>query len=437
VSRKRRLIAVASFLLFLAVLGEGAARLALALTGGGTSGLLALRLRKLGAATGKPPPAPGGDDAARQLTAGSSLHPFLGYVQTPMNANQAWLDLHHLPINAFGFIDNKPSLQHRSPQRLIVGVTGGSVAFFFGSEGAKQLRQRLAALPAFADRDIVVVRLALGGFKEPQQLATLSYLLALGGEFDVLINLDGFNEVALHPIEGAPVGAHPAYPRAWPFLVEADSSPDRLRALGAEAFWSERRARWATLLSGRIVDHFAVPALVWNAGDRVLSARLDAAQAAFRTIAERKQLSYSATGPHVEFASREEMFAALAALWEQSSLQLSRLCRANGIEYYHFLQPNQYVEGTKPMSAEERKVAVDAHPPYAPRVVAGYPLLKTAGARLVAAGVQFTDLTRVFAGVEAPLYRDTCCHLTAEGNVRLADAVADRIAAAHAARVAR
>jgi hypothetical protein len=84
------------------------------------------------------------------------------------------------------------------------------------------------------------------------------------------------------------------------------------------------------------------------------------------------------------------------------------------------------------MGTEERNLAVDPRSAYAPSVVAGYPLLRTAGARLGAAGVEFTDLTRVFSGVEAPVYRDTCCHLNLEGNTRLADAVADRIAAAHA-----
>jgi hypothetical protein len=53
-------------------------------------------------------------------------------------------------------------------------------------------------------------------------------------------------------------------------------------------------------------------------------------------------------------------------------------------------------------------------------VVAGYPLLQAAGARLVAAGVPFHDLTAVFRDHPEPLYVDTCCHVGHEGSRLLA-----------------
>jgi hypothetical protein len=421
------LIVGAFFLLVVASLAEVVSRLGLALIGNETSDFAGLGRRKEAVATGQIDDTPGGANAARLLTVGTSLHPFLGYVQTPRPVDRAWLDHHHLPINEQGFIDDKPSVQRRAAGRRIVGITGGSVAFFLGSEGVERLRERLAALPAFAGREIVFVRLALGGFKEPQQLATLAYLLSLGGEFDLLINLDGFNEVALYPAEGAPIGANPAYPRAWPRLIDASASPERLRALGAEGFWSHRRRRWATLFSGPALDRSAFATVLWGAGDRWLFRRVERAQEAFRTLAG--HLSYSATGPRIELTSSKEMFAALAAIWEHSSLQLANLCRANGIAYFHFLQPNQYLEGSKPMGSVERQLAIDPNSPHAASIAAGYPLLSAAGARLAAAGVEFTDLTQLFSSVEAPLYKDSYCHFNLEGNRRLADAIADRIAA--------
>ena len=65
-------------------------------------------------------------------------------------------------------------------------------------------------------------------------------------------------------------------------------------------------------------------------------------------------------------------------LWRDSSLQLARTCGANGIEYYHFLQPNQYFEGSKPLSAEEQRVAITEKLSYGSFVPAAYPLLQEA-----------------------------------------------------------
>ena len=43
----------------------------------------------------------------------------------------------------------------------------------------------------------------------------VSYLLTLGGEFDYLIALDGFNEIALYETQNKAAGVFPAFPRQW------------------------------------------------------------------------------------------------------------------------------------------------------------------------------------------------------------------------------
>lgn len=429
-TRGRKLLLWALLLLAVSASAEVASRLGLALFATNAGGLGRLRDDREIVAAGELDTLEGVARAASQLTAGTSLHPYLGFVQTPRPVAESWMNVHHLPINEFGFIDDKTPLQKRAPQRRIVAITGGSVAFFLGSEGALRLRSRLQALPDFAGREIVLVRLALGGFKQPQQLATLTYLLALGAEFDLLINLDGFNETALYPAESAALGAHPAYPRGWPQIVGAASAPERLRAVGAWAFWSTKRRTWAATFRGPVADRSALAALTWLAGDRWLLRNAEGAQATLRTLTDSGKPSFSAVGPPTSFADEEQLYRALSALWERSSLQLSKLCEANGIRYLHFLQPNQYFEGSKPMTAAERAVAIDPASPYVGSIGAGYPMLREAGGRLRSAGVDFNDLTQLFARHEVPIYVDRCCHLNLTGNELLADAVADRIAAA-------
>ena len=67
--------------------------------------------------------------------------------------------------------------------------------------------------------------------------------------------------------------------------------------------------------------------------------------------------SYGVTGPVWPIPDEASLYKFLAFLWKQSSLQMKHLCDAGGIRYAHFLQPNQYIEGSKPMTAAERKIA--------------------------------------------------------------------------------
>jgi hypothetical protein len=98
---------------------------------------------------------------------------------------------------------------------------------------------------------------------------------------------------------------------------------------------------------------------------------------------------------------------------------MKRLCDANGIAYAHFLQPNQYVEGAKPMTPRElRLIANPAF--YGTPVRLGYPELQRQGVALAQAGVAFRDLTRIFADVRDEVYADGCCHLNGDGYRRVA-----------------
>jgi hypothetical protein len=119
--------------------------------------------------------------------------------------------------------------------------------------------------------------------------------------------------------------------------------------------------------------------------------------------------------------------SALAAMWYRSSAQLDKVCRANGARYYHFLQPNQYLENTKQMSEAEEKIAIKRGHPYGHWVPVGYPWLIQYGAELRSSGVRFTDLTGVLKGHSEPLYKDSCCHLNDKGYAVVAEAMADAI----------
>ena len=119
----------------------------------------------------------------------------------------------------------------------------------------------------------------------------------------------------------------------------------------------------------------------------------------------------------------------IARNWGKSSVLLHNLMQTQGGLYFHFLQPNQYVAGSKPLGEQERKVAIHLVSPYRRPVEIGYPYLQAMGASLRGAGIWFEDLTPVFAGMDQELYNDNCCHLNNEGNLILARAIAAAIIA--------
>src|SRR5262249_19753720 len=145
--------------------------------------------------------------------------------------------------------------------------------------------REMRRIPELADKRLEFRHLALGGWKQPQQLFAVQYLLALGGELDVLIDLDGYNEVALYPTELAATEQPEAFPRAWAELVGNDFSPRRRAALGALAAAGERRAGWARALGTPALARSALATSVWWLGDRRLERSAAGALEEFHRVA--------------------------------------------------------------------------------------------------------------------------------------------------------
>jgi hypothetical protein len=339
------------------------------------------------------------------------VHPYLGFVQHPdLNPN----------TSPQGFPMNDPLPVSRAPHRLVVGVFGGSFAAGFSLDARDLL---VAALEPLG-REVVVVNLAAGGYKQPQQLLALAWALSLGSEFDIVLNIDGFNEVVLPVVNNLARGVNPYYPRAWDHRVAGFLTADSARRLASLTVAADSRAAWARRFLGWRLDRSVVMCVLWRARDLALErecARLarDLEEARAAGVA-----GFLAHGPPVDMPSDpDRLYDTLAGQWHTCSLQMHRLCEANGIRYYHFLQPNQYVEGSKPMRREERARAFDENHFYRPCVTRGYPWLRRHGAQLAAEGVRFTDLTMIFSGLERPIYIDDCCHVDRFGYKMIADEI--------------
>jgi hypothetical protein len=355
-----------------------------------------------------------------------ALHPYLGWVQDADDPNHILFGETSPEARELGFPNNPASpLQEADPDRLVVAVLGGSVAADFVRKGADVLAERLVQLPRFRGREPVILSLALPGYKQPQQLMALAYMLALGAHFDLVLNLDGYNELiaSVHNYEGK--GVFPAYPKRR-FERVGDLDAEVRLGLGEIAYVQEIRRERSLFFSLAPLRWSLTAGLVWKLQDRGLESRVAAAQERLGRgdPAER----YQARGPRRQFASSEALLEEVAALWGRSSRQMHALTRAHGSEYHHFLQPNQYLPDSKVLTAREREKAFRPGTRRDELIRGGYPLLQREGARLAGEGVHFHDLTGIFDGVEGPIYVDICCHVNKAGNRLIAEAIARALA---------
>jgi len=352
-----------------------------------------------------------GDVPARLRIHKEVVHPYMGYVYDPTVEQSS----------PYGISDTPP-VQHRSPDKVIIGIFGGSFADDIAYNMANELSEKLK--PSFPGREFVVVKATIGGYKQPQQLMALNWFTALGGDFDIVINIDGFNDVALPALENVP-DTNPFFPRQWHLRMRTVPDTEFLATVGKIRFLDSVGAKWQSFFRTGPLRYSVTANTVWRIGDQLLY------NAAVNQRAKLPKMSaantYAAAGPPAPFANDEEMYSALGHLWEESSFQMNALARAKGIRYFHFLQPNQYIEGSKPMGDEERRVAIRADHPYAKSVRQGYPVLRELGKDLARRGVNFVDLTNIYANTHDPLYRDNCCHVNTAGQRLVIDTVVKTI----------
>ncbi|MEX0702544.1 MAG: hypothetical protein WD069_10660 [Planctomycetales bacterium] len=343
------------------------------------------------------------------------LHPYTGYVFDAASRLRAE------PVNEYGFVGRESPVRKKSPDTFIVGVLGGSIAFEVAQQGGAALAAELKKSSEFAGREIVVVPLAMAGYKQPQPLLFVNYLLAQGAEFDAIVLLDGFNDVVHASYQQQFGYQSPAFPLGWRARVDAL----RNESTGGASPAARARQEWAMIFRNLPAPLAYSPLvnLVWRLRDLAFAAPEGARSGGDELLL---------TGPRGEFEIDDEdsLFRELVDLWRRGSLQLARTCRANGIEYHHFLQPNQYVEGSKPMNAAERSWAFAEDHPFRHAVRKGFPMLLRASQELEAEGVPFHDLTGLFAEIEGPIYVDSCCYMNARGYEMLGAAIGRTLAGA-------
>ena len=350
--------------------------------------------------------------------------------QNSGSASENDFDIHH-PY--FGF--DRAAYERQLPALLAyfrtaeseanydVFLVGGSVAVGLSSEGS-MIADVLGADPRLAGRTIVVYGVARAGFKQPQSLFSLEYLLALGAAPDAVIAVDGFNEVAIS-MDNFYGGCYPSYPNAGSWFVLSGGltrDPEALDHIAAmRELESSSRAAGSLLLD----SGFVRSALAGYLGGRYLARLRSEWTDHYDGLISRTTLMEADSlprGPAVRFTPEDAEHDAVR-VWSQCTRSLDAICRARGIDFVSILQPCLIDAGSKTVSAAEQEL-VGLRPAWVEGVQLGYPLLREAARALSARHVACADLTGLFRDVSDTLYIDAC-HLDPEGNRRLARGVAE------------
>lgn len=380
-------------------------------------------------------------ETAQGRLTGDGLHPYFGPthrqghafdIPEPLRENGA---PGSVPTNNLGFASphNYPFVKTNANQ-FVVGMFGGSVGAWFCQVGVYRLLDDLRANAFFKGREIVPLCMSHEGYKQPQQLLVLSYLLSIGQVFDLVINIDGFNEVTLSSFNNQR-GLDISMPSAMHLeplvnlVNQATLTPEKLQSLAAISLYKER----INYLVARLqTNRFAAVNFVLERLHRSARASYQAEVAHFGALPSNpSNASLILATPSV--ASRDEMRALTDAAksWAEASLLMNTMLAARNIPYFHVLQPNQYFT-KRPFSAEEATVARSDASPFKKAAEAGYPALITESATLTSR-LNFLDGTGIFDREPAAVYMDDCCHYTLRGNQLLADGIARQILSAKGA----
>ncbi len=330
------------------------------------------------------------------------LHPYLGYVEGHGT---------HSYTNEHGLLGNI-ALPSKKENTINVCLLGGSVGQILFELSSKTLQ---AELEKKWNKKVDIYCLALGGYKQPQHLLALNYYLFLGAQFDVVINIDGFNEVVLSGVDNYAHGVYPYFPRLW-----SEFSQKSLSLGQTKAYSDLFLARKSQLNLAQKFNHFPFNKsnfclILWGSLDAKKGREINGL---YQTLKNQLQTNnFQSTGPKITYPNKQVFYQDQAARWKQASMQIQALANQFHFQYYHFLQPNQYVENSKEFSDEEKNLfSLDKPHIYRTSVKEGYPYLQKEGAELVKKNIHFIDLTPVFKSYKESIYSDDCCHYNQSGN---------------------
>ena len=169
--------------------------------------------------------------------------------------------------------------------------------------------------------------------------------------------------------------------------------------------------------------------LIWTIKHNRYGNKLSRLDQQIATHSDRKdgQRSYEKTGPDYTFTDWDSLYEYIVEMWATSSQLINAAAQAKGARYFHFLQPNQYVEGSKPIMSDEERAVAFVEQGYGTVYRVAHPFIQKKTAWFAENGIAYHDLTYLYKEVENPVYIDNCCHFNHLGSAMIVNKVVDTI----------
>ena len=342
-------------------------------------------------------------------------HPFFGYVYNRIYGHE---------VNRDGFNDSIDfqELKRNDPSLFIIGIFGGSVAKNFAKWKKREQKKgndRISELlmrefpERFKNKKILFLNFAISGGKQPQQFIISSFY---SNKLHMAMTIDGYNDMKA-PISLEFPDYYPVYSQLFYSLNPARNKYiDELYELMSQQIYLAEKARdsWIFFRSWTV-------RYMWFVYNLQIQRKINEAHTTYRNSWDLKAPYHKGQS----FSDAENLVSALNR-WEEFSIKQSTLLFSEGVDHFHFVQPNQHVLNTKPLSAEEKEKYMDASRVH--EITAGYAnLLSRLSHMRNKNRVNVYDLTRAFSNTTETVYLDDCCHLNERGHEILEISIADKI----------
>ena len=343
-------------------------------------------------------------------------HPYFGFIQRPGKRGS-----HYYNNYGFAFRDEGVDYPHvgSTNNALIVGIFGGSVPDQMLQSQRNLIANELKSVAK--GREILLLPFAQGGWEQPQAYLALAYFASIGQRFDIVVNLDGFNEAVGKRLTQSS-GYHPAMPqyniiKDLRLLFQPHKLGHHASNYMGTLLKSRSRVEWSQSMSkNTVLAPFFKPLASYykNRYDNLIH------KAPEIKMGNKDDIFILHERPSIgkedlkDPKTKNRLATEVINLWRQSSLLMSGISEKIGAKYIHALMPSVYFSN-KPISNEEKNSFYRPNSFQSKMVSSIYPKMVDQVSFFNEKKVNFLDLTSVFDKVEETVMADDVCHFNSTG----------------------
>lgn len=265
------------------------------------------------------------EDKPHSFADGYKPHPYFGHTLRTRGNNYRFLSEVDYPYQA-------------RPNDFVIGVFGGSTAMHWAEFLEKSKRWEKLEIQGHPNARVVVLNMAMAGFRQPQQLNVASKFI---DTLNLILVLDGWNDSVLDLCPSNP----PELPQFYNVLFEHELNPEDIVKLRELSKKFRRISGWLEK-SLFVKSYFAH--LVWTIYQGHLQNEQTRLTASPSTDSNSKSpLAQECGEPH-----NERMFK----IWKKYSSQMWALAQFYKVPLVHLLQPNPFLKNAKPLDDEEKRI---------------------------------------------------------------------------------